>query len=180
MRGTRVPVLTGQLVCLSFHATLSQRDSPTGRVDKPPLPTLPAVATGVSRVPRAASAGYGRPGDCSPTTYARMARSFVRARCDSSNGRERIMKFIGGYRHGTDVPRWARDGRSFITIDAPRSQGADPEQYEYRLAVWRHGDGTTEFFFCARALHTDAEIDAAARPLLSRARHTGLTRWATS
>jgi hypothetical protein len=89
------------------------------------------------------------------------------------------MKFVGGYRHGTEVPRWARDGRSFIAIDAPKSESIDPEQYEYRLAVWRHSDGTTEFFFCARALHTDAAIDAAARPLLSRSPRVDLSRWAS-
>jgi hypothetical protein len=115
---------------------------------------------------------------------ARLGALF--APSDSSNGKENIMnkesimKFIGGQRHGTDVPRWACDGRSFIAIDAPKSESADPEQYEYRLAVWRHSDGTPEFFFCARSLHTDAEIDAAARPLLSRSRRTDRSGWTSS
>ena len=87
------------------------------------------------------------------------------------------MKFIGGCRHGTEVPRWACDGRSFVAIDVPRSGDFDAEHHEYRLAVWRHADGSTEFFFCSGALHGDAEIDAAARPLLSKTPGTDKSWW---
>jgi hypothetical protein len=87
-----------------------------------------------------------------------------------------IMKFIGGCRHGMEVPQWARDGRSSITVAAPGETKVPQDECEYRLAIWRHADGSSEFFFCCRALRDEVEIDAAARPLLARSRGTA-SQW---